>query len=374
MNPGGLVGRIDRPPIRVRKGKSIMRAGCSQLRSVDLLVLALLASPLTGIAACGGTAADGAIDLVLEDAALVARESVLAVPISSEDDEFGFARAADLVFDGDRMLVLENGNDRIVRFDETLRPEAYFGREGAGPGELRGTTALAVWQDLYAVSEGTNGRISIFRSDGKFVRAVPVPHGFTEVQWGPDGRLLVSSYDARNYLLAGDTAGPWRPFAERPWDLYPEQLQAGFRPIVYGYVKFAAARDGTVHVYDNVLGSLVEFAPSGERLAVRRLPRRIRDGLAKHRALVLGDFGGDGRGARPEITDLSITDDGRLFLLFPNVGAIGLLVDLQTNRARAIEWPPDADQRYGGFAGVIRNSLFFRHSSDDVRIFKLIPE
>ncbi|MDH3495841.1 MAG: hypothetical protein OER21_03700 [Gemmatimonadota bacterium] len=349
-----------------------MRARQSVFRLLPVLVALMPA----GVPACsrGEPHVEGAIPIALERVALVVQESVPAAPISSENDEFGFARAADLVFDGDRMLVLENGNDRIVRLDEQFRPEAYFGREGAGPGELRGAMSLAVWQDLYAVSEGTNARVSIFRSDGAFVRSLAVPHGFTEVQWGPDGSLFVCSYDDRNYFLRGDTAGPWRPFAERPWDLYPEEFRAMFRPIIHGDVQFVVAGTGAVHVYDEMLGSLVEYSPTGQRVAVRRLPQRILDGLIEQDALVLGDFGGDTRRARPGITDLSVTDDGRLFLLFPNVGAIGLLVDPRTNRAQAIKWPAEADQRYGGFGGVIRNGLFFRHSSDDVRIFKLIPE
>lgn len=353
-----------------------MHARKDARRRATCLLPALMALLPVGVVACDGREphVEGTVPLTLERVALVARESLPAVPISSENDAFGFARAADLVFDGDRLVVLENGNSRIVRFDERFRPEGYIGREGAGPGELRGALSLAVWHGLYAVSEASNGRVSIFRSNGGFVRSIAVPHGFTPVQWGPDGRLFVCSYDARNYLLAGDTAGPWRPFAERPWDLYPEEFQAGFRPIIHGDVQFAVAGDGTVYVYDDELGVLVEYDATGGRVAVRRLPQRILDGLSERRAQVLGDFGGKGRNARPEITDLSVTDDGRLFLLFPNIGAIGLLVDPRTNRAQAIKWPPEAEQRLGGFGGVIKDGLFFRHSSDDVRIFRLIAE
>jgi hypothetical protein len=95
--------------------------------------------------------------------------------------------------------------------------------------------------------------------------------------------------------------------------------------------------------------------------------------MQKARAVRM-DFGGDGRGATADITDLALADDGRLLLLFPNVGAIGLLVDPTDSSAQEIRWGPGLDPRFGGFSGLVRGDTLYRLSSDNLRLFRLAPE
>jgi hypothetical protein len=230
---------------------------------------------------------------------------------------------------------------------------------------------LAVWRDEYAITEVQNGRISVFGVDGTFQRNVLLPNGFTRVAYGPDGTLYVSAYDQRNYLLAIDREGIARPFAERPWDLYPEAVLAAPR-LPGGEVDFAVTTDGLVHVYDAHLGALVKFGPDGRRISARRLPATVLDGLARSQALVERDFGGSGRNALPTITSFSATDDHRLLLLFPAIDDVfGLLVDAGTYHTRLLRWATKTEPPLAGAIGVVHRGRFYRLTSDEIRVFQL---
>jgi hypothetical protein len=333
-----------------------------------------LPAALVVIVGCWGRdRARAAPQAELDGTPVIAREAAPVRPISPESDGEGFAGAADLRFDGERMLVLENGNSRVVVFDREFRPIAHIGRGGAGPGEMRGIYGLAVWNGEYAITEVNNGRISVFGADGTFRRTILLANGFTQVSYGPDGTLYVSAYDQRNYLLAIDRQGVARPFAERPWDLYPDDVLAS--PVLPGGPVWLAVTDsGTVHVYDPDLGALVKFGPDGRRIMARRLPGAVFDGLMDLDRLVRRDFGGSGRDARPQVTSFSATDDGRLVLLFPAIdGMFGLLVDAGTYRAKPVRWGAGTDRQLAGYGGVVHNGMFYRLTSDDVRIFRLEP-
>jgi hypothetical protein len=324
---------------------------------------------VVGCSRGGSGAALPAVEV--DQSPLLATEVALEEPISPESDGGGFAHAMALQFDGERLVVLENANSRLVVFDSTFHPIRFIGRPGAGPGELRGAFGLAVWNDEYAITEIQGGRISVFGADGRFRRNVLLPNGFTQVAYGSDGTLYVSAYDQRNYLLAFDREGIARPFAERPWNLYPEDVLAAPR-LPGGGVDFAVTDGGLVHVYDPHLGALVKFGPDGRQLMARRLPAPVLDGLTKSQALVERDFGGSGRNALPTITSLSATDDDRLLLLFPSIdGVFGLLVDAGTYRTRALRWGPGTDPQLAGFGGVVHDGRFYRLTSDEIRVFKL---
>jgi hypothetical protein len=303
---------------------------------------------------------------------LIARPVALARPISPENDGYGFARGIDLRFDGDRLVVLENQNSRLVVFDTSWKPIGKIGKEGPGPGELRGAVRLDVHRGEYAVGEINNARISLFRRDGRFVRAFGVPEGFAEFAYGPDGRLYVNAIDSRHYLLAIDAAGLRRPFGSRAWELYPSQElnRPSPRP---GSVLVATGRDGSVHVYDQVLGAMVRFDPSGQRTAVVKLSEQILFGLRQADALVRQDFGGSAADAVPAATDLTATDDGRLLLLFPPVErTFGLLINPDTYEGTVLEWAEELG-RQAGRTGVIHLGRFYQLRNDEVAAFVLEP-
>lgn len=333
-----------------------------------------LLPPLCGALACTGSGDAASPGIRLIDPPFLVREIELTSPFSSERDEMGFAMASAVGVHQNRVIVLETANDRLVVFDERRQPVGYIGREGAGPGELRGAVDLAVWQDEYAVVEINNARVSVFGADGSFIRSFGVPNGFTPIAYGPDGTIYVNAYDGRNYLLAADRQGTLRPFGERPWELYAEPFleapasQAGDRFFL------AVTDSGIVYVYDHILGALVSLDSAGRRIGIQHLPRKIVEGLVQQSRAVRQDFGGAARSATAGITDLSLADDGRLLLLFPNVGAIGLLVDPADSSAQEIRWGPGLDPRFGGFSGLVRGDTLYRLSSDNLRLFRLAPE
>jgi hypothetical protein len=310
----------------------------------------------------------------LEDGPLLASEIALEEPISSEGDGMGFAAASGVELHGDRLVVLETGNDRLVVFDDRYRPARWIGREGAGPGELRGPVGLAAWQSEYAVVEVNNARVSVFDTSGAFIRSFNVPNGFSNIGYGPDGRIYVNAHDQENYLLVAGRDGTLRPFGSRPRELYPADVLAVPRARMGGYVRFAVTRDGRVHAYDPVLAALVSFDPDGRRVDLRRLPASVIEGLRRRAAVVARDFGGGGIAPPANITELSLSDEGRLLLLFPTTELIGLLVDPGAGTARPIRWAPGADPTLSGFGGIVRGGVFYRLSTDDLRLFRIGAE
>lgn len=340
------------------------------------IVVALGLAPC--VAGCGSdTGVAGVPVMPLVEETLVASKMPLAGTISPEADGFGFARARDLRFSGDRLVVLENQNSRLVIFDRDLRPVQTIGREGAGPGELRGAFSIDVLPDQYAVAEINNVRITVFSPDGSFLRSFAVPAGMEQFAYGPDGTIYVNAYDGRHYMYAVNGESISTPFAERPRDLY---LEAGLgeTPASLGHVLVAVTRSGDVHLYDPLIAGLIRFDAAGTRTFMRSLPPRFREGLRTQTQLVAADFGGSGKGWGARATDLTVTDDDRLLLLFPPIdGVFGLIMDPETYAAQAVRWSPEvlaARPGLGGASGVIRQGRFWHVVGDEVTVYTLQPD
>lgn len=336
-----------------------------------------LALALMTIVACSGRGDDAGREMPIASVHLIATDTALGRVVSPEGDAFGFAGAMDLRFLHDSLLVLENGNGRIVVFGPDWRPARAFGHEGAGPGELAGAISMDVWRDRIAVSEINNVRVSIFRSDGTFLRSVSVPTGYTQVAYAPDGTLFVNAMDEKDYLLAVDSTGLKRPFGERPRDLYSQEERERPRASVVATELFVVDPKGYVHVYDKRIGALVRFHPSGRRTGVAYLPADLRDKLRQRDELTRRDFGGSGAGAVPGATDLTLTDTGQLLLLFPGVdGEFGLLIDPGTLHATELRWAPvewGLTPGKSGGTGVIHRGVLYRAIGDEVTASALQP-
>lgn len=321
---------------------------------------------------------DGVPVLELDQPPLVAIAVTLAHPVSPENDGWGFAFPVDIALDGDDLLVLENGNSRIVVFDRAYRAERTIGGDGAGPGEMRGVLRMDARAGRYAVSEVTNKRISVFDSKGGFVRSVPVEDGSKPFALGPDGTLYTNSTSPEHYLLVIDRAGGRRPFARRRTDRYPAPLlEGGRRSRRLADNLVAVTDDARVFLYDPVLTAVLEFDRGGRLVREIRLSRRIRDALLEGLRRVYADFGDTRPVYRAPASDLVITPDGDLLLLFGSVdGTFGLLVDPATLAGRALTWSPESEQAtrgIGGAQGVIRDGRFLQVWGDNVHIFSLGP-
>lgn len=346
--------------------------------SVETLLRTALVTVVISTAACSSERQGGADTLRFDSTGLVAVDTTFERVISPEGDAYGFAHAMDLRFLNDSLIVLENGNARLVVFGPDWLPARTIGRPGAGPGELAGAVSIDVWHGRVAVSEINNIRVSLFERDGRFARSVPIPSGFGAIAFGPDGTLYVNAVDTKVYLLAVDSTGLKRPLAERAWDLYPEEELERPRPRITGTVLMAVDSSGDIHLYDKLIGALLTYDPEGNRTGVAFLPEDLRDGLREQNAVVLSDFGGSPNDAVATATDLTMTDDGRLLLLFPAVDrVIGLLIDPASMRATAIRRPgkPSGTTRVrGGATGVLHHGVFYQLLGDEVNTYVLRPE
>lgn len=94
------------------------------------------------------------------------------------DDEdgsaFQFVRIAGVVVDGQRVYVRDEGSQFVRQFDSGGRFVRNVGRPGAGPGEFQGLFAIGTLADTLWAIDVAQRRVSMFNSDGRFIRSWPL--------------------------------------------------------------------------------------------------------------------------------------------------------------------------------------------------------
>ncbi len=123
-----------------------------------------------------------------------------------------------IVRDGEgRIFVVDRGRARVLRFSKGFELERVFGSEGSKPGQLRSPSDLALSADgheLWVVDAG-NARLSVFSTDGSFLRTVGEnagmdrPHG---IALRDDGGAYVTDagmHRVHVFNSAGELAGGW---------------------------------------------------------------------------------------------------------------------------------------------------------------------
>ncbi|HEX9728484.1 MAG TPA: hypothetical protein VGA37_08275 [Gemmatimonadales bacterium] len=323
-------------------------------------------------AACAG---DSGPLIRIDGAPVAAGPNVADGAISPENDGIGFAGAADLGFFDDELVVLENRAERIVFFDEQFRATRWIGHEGAGPGELRGPFRMQVFGQRLAVGEINNKRISVFGRDGTFERSYPVPDGRVAFAFAGDEGFYVVSGMPDYYLQVVNDSGAAHPFGGRPVDQYPPDELTRPRLRGLGRELVAMTPDGSVHVFDQLLGAFVRFGPDGIRQQIAKLPRALLEPLRETYRLVLRDFGRPDDDEVSVANALSVTDDGRLLLLFsPVKDRIGLLVDPADYSGREVLIPPDRGDRgrqRGAGAAALHGGRLYLLRLDEVTVHEL---
>ncbi len=93
---------------------------------------------------------------------------------SREETILGGARSPWLDAEGN-IFVGDGLNYRIAVFDDTGHFLRSFGREGSGPGEFRIPSLRGIFEGEVSVSDVREGRLSIFTTEGEFVRSVSYP-------------------------------------------------------------------------------------------------------------------------------------------------------------------------------------------------------
>jgi hypothetical protein len=121
----------------------------------------------------------------------VVADATILVPAESEQ----LASPVDLVAGADgRVYLLDGQLSQILAFDSTGRLIQAIGRDGAGPEELRGPSALGLRGDTLRVVDWGNRRVQHFSVLGQHLGSEPLPYGVR----GPhtirgDGRIVVGT-------------------------------------------------------------------------------------------------------------------------------------------------------------------------------------
>ncbi len=192
----------------------------------------------------------GAVALVNDHGSVLARPTALA---SLPDGSFAIGDASDL---------------NIKIFGSDGRHVETWGRAGLGPGEFRSIGSVSVLGDSLFAYDATRPGISVFRSDGAFLRQIlfPITH-YRATLIGASQMLLTSRPGQGRPLLAiGTTDGTVvHEFLSPEW--LHERPGIGLHSGLY-----ADARDGYVHAMLFGWDLLHTFDYEGRLLATRRIP------------------------------------------------------------------------------------------------------
>jgi hypothetical protein len=146
-----------------------------------------------------------------------------------------FIYPTDVAFDGQgRVFVSEYGeHDRIQVFDMAGNYQYEFGRFGNGPGEFSRPQSMVIDKGLVYVTDASNHRICVFKTDGTFVRnmgSIGSELGQFRFPYGldidPDGRLVVCEFGNNRVQLVDKDTGKgikaWGSAGREPGQLaYP---------------------------------------------------------------------------------------------------------------------------------------------------------
>ncbi|HUE97043.1 MAG TPA: hypothetical protein VMN39_10305 [Longimicrobiaceae bacterium] len=175
----------------------------------------------------------------------------------------------------DSLVIVDMLGSQIVVLPRSLEGGRAFGREGAGPGELRSPQGVAVHDESLAVFDRANARVTWYDASGELRGARGVMIASLKPKFvALEGMgLLLPAASADHYTLVdlpegaaeagGMAAGPLLP---RPAGAAP----SGEMPITSNMV---VRSSGEVYVVDAENGLVIRGDP--EALAVDSLPPRI---------------------------------------------------------------------------------------------------
>lgn len=304
---------------------------------------AALCAALT--AACSGSDPAGGIgSLALGEPLDPPRHLREAAPADAGGADLLFPARPTLV--GDRLWVVDVGNDRLVRFDSALATASVFGREGEGPGEIRFAHELISDRSRLLVGDAGNGRVSIFDTAGDFRASVPWRRGAGGALDLLAGGLVTAGVDERHYTFRIAEDGTVRPHARIPDALRRlARSDPSLYPPATPYI--AATPEGRLYVVDTSVLAVAVFEPDGALVEARLLPEPYRTGLLEYRGRTDAAFGG-GRSPfmnAPGTKRVSLDSGGGLLVLFAQPEHWGLLIDPRSWTARPLPLPAEDSAR-----------------------------
>ena len=337
-----------------------------------------LLPPLLLLTACAAASDRGDERIIrVLDPPIVVGEMFASRPADLDAGHFTLMHPTDLRVQGDTVIVVDNGSDRIVLFDPALQPLGDFGRSGFGPGELEAPLYVQVWNDQYVVGEGNSQRLSFFDRNGEFVRMLRLPGSLGFFDFGDDGTLYIASRDPEHYLTAISPDGNVRRFARRPDGIYgPEDRDEYGLPRSAGWELVAVTDGGRIHVVDNHLGLLLRYDTAGDLQLMKELPPELLQPLRKERDEFVGAF--VKRGVRvlaaPLMKGLTVNPDGSLFLLFRVDDVAGAVLDPVDYSSRLVQMPPNPVHEklvLNASAAVIRGDTLYAVADFGLHAFHL---
>ncbi len=286
-------------------------------------------------------------------------------------DELDLHDPSDLQLLDGRLYILDRGNDRVAVADTFLNLVRRFGRRGEGPGELQAPFRMQVLPSgRLAVAEIGNQRISVFTSQGRFVRSIPraTPH------------ISAGAFDDTTYLVSGPggrfgsgivygPSGVGRPFGptgspER--DLGEITSDAATRVWVgdEDLVALTRAREGVIEVYDRA-GRLhrLDTIPDDIRSRLQRRQRGLVESLESQGLRVLG---------YSMVKAPSATSRGELLLLLPLPDPFALIyspADGRFTRLMAPERPRVRQILRSASAGYLDGQTLYLTQDGGIAVF-----
>jgi hypothetical protein len=258
--------------------------------------------------------------------------------VETMEDTLGFHAATDLVPVPGGYLVIDAGNDRLVRLDRSLEPVGVIGRSGSGPGELEAPLVGDLTPDGVAVVELSNGRVSFFTFGGVFQRVVALPGRWGDLAVGPKGDLFLASAPAHVFLTRIDANGESMPFARR---MHARQEPSGAPEGIDRRDRVAVTDAGSVAVLDNTEGHVLLYGNDGSLERAVRLPDSVVQRIRSRNESLRSRLARQGRrvvGAHIAKT-LKRQPDGRLLVLFTASPHFGILLEPASLRGRLLSVP-----------------------------------
>jgi hypothetical protein len=260
---------------------------------------------------------------------------VFSIGAMDGDEWETFARISSIAFDGEgNLIVLDRGNQRVVKVDGAGDLLAEMGGAGEGPGEFGAPIGLSVLPDgSIVVFDVRNRGFSIFEPDGTFGRTVPLVGGFEALPGGemtpyPSGGvvstgMMMTRVSSGGIQTSGDSEtrpiyryslddGSWEAIfkAWRPGEPGPPKVTpgSGGRAVVYAGagekvfepdLHFGILPDGSLAVVDSVTYAVKVVGKDGvvrrtlmRAIEPRPVTRRDEDREREKRMASLAESGG----------------------------------------------------------------------------------
>jgi hypothetical protein len=294
--------------------------------------------------------------------------------VSLDTDSFALYMPLDLSLTGGKLVVSDEGNDRLVVFDTTLAPLRTLGRPGAGPGELGDPLFVAAAGERCWVVDLKNSRLSSYRLDGDFIDSILVPGQIGGLDVDSAGNIYIGSRLDGHFMTKVDTRGVVWPFARQAFSDADSARTRAFR----GVIDLVAVTGGAGHYFDSERGVLMKFSPQGDLLLTRSLPDRIMHDFTERRRAEMESFAKQGMRllGSPAARSLKPTEDGRLLLMLSGKGPVGLVIEPGDYSSRPL-LAAQGDERWkalrGAYSAVLHGETVYALHQAGLTVYRVGP-